>query len=184
MKKILLAAAFGFASLTTIAQTDTSKSKNNNKGQQRSQEVNKGQQGQEMNKGKQGQAMKDQHSKDWKKSANGSWQGKDSTWYKMDNQGNVSSSTDNKKWSPVKDNRWQDNEGNWLTTKNKKLMMSTDNGKTWKEAPEGKWKGSNGMWFKYGSDGTISSMGGDNADDHSGHGHAPGEHHNKSGGNK
>jgi hypothetical protein len=95
---------------------------------------------------------------DWKKSKEGTWAGKDKTWYKIDEKANLWWSKDGKKWEASKDGMWQDKEGKWLKIDNKMLKWSADGGKTWGEVPEWKWEGEDGTWNKFDKDWSLWTM--------------------------
>lgn len=94
----------------------------------------------------------------WKKSTNGSWQGKrDGTtyWYKRDKNGTMTSSTDNKKWNNVSDNIWTDYDGRWYRIQGDNLEWSSNGGTTWSTAPNRYWRGSNGTWYGFDDNWTL-----------------------------
>jgi uncharacterized protein YxeA len=93
-------------------------------------------------------------SDDWKKDKEGTWEGKDKVWYKIDKQAKLWWSKDGKKWEASKDMTWQDKEGKWLKIHEKKLVWSTD-GKTWAEVPEWSWESPNGKWYKFDKDWSV-----------------------------
>lgn len=95
---------------------------------------------------------------DWKKSKEGTWMGKDKTWYKLNTKdASVWWSKDGKKWEAVKDGMWQDKDGKWLKIGEGRLWWSTD-GKEWAEVPEWKWEGADGVWNKFDKDWTLWTM--------------------------
>jgi len=91
----------------------------------------------------------------WEKDSDGAWEGKNKTWYKLDEKANVWSSKDGKSWQAVKDGMWQDKDGKWLKIGDKKLWWSADGGKTWSEVPEWKWMGGDGIWYKFDPNWTL-----------------------------
>jgi hypothetical protein len=93
-------------------------------------------------------------SDDWKKSAEGTWEGKDKVWYKLDKQAKLWWSKDGKKWEASKDQTWQDKDGKWLKVHDKKLVWSTD-GKTWADVPEWSWASPDGKWYKFDKDWSL-----------------------------
>lgn len=93
-------------------------------------------------------------SDDWKKSSEGTWEGKDMVWYKLDKQAKLWWSKDGKKWEASKDQTWQDKDGKWLKVHDKKLVWSTD-GKTWADVPEWSWASPNGKWYKFDKDWSL-----------------------------
>jgi hypothetical protein len=95
---------------------------------------------------------------DWMKAKDGTWMGKDKTWYKLDDKAMVWWSKDGKKWEASKDGMWQDKDGKWLKIDNKMLKWSADGGKTWSDVPEWKWQGDNGVWYKFDKDWSLWSM--------------------------
>jgi uncharacterized protein YxeA len=93
-------------------------------------------------------------SDDWKKSSEGTWEGKDKVWYKLDKQAKLWWSKDGKKWEASKDQTWQDKDGKWLKVHDKKLVWSTD-GKTWADVPEWSWASPDGKWYKFDKDWSL-----------------------------
>jgi hypothetical protein len=93
---------------------------------------------------------------DFKKVKDGTWLGKDNTWYKIGDK-KVWWSKDGKKWEESKEGMWQDKEGKWLRIGDNKLWWSKD-GKEWSEVPEWKWEGEDGTWYKFDKDWSLWSM--------------------------
>jgi hypothetical protein len=89
------------------------------------------------------------------KSAQGTWQGMDKMWYKLDKDAKLWVSKDGKKWMADKDGMWQDKDGRWLKIGESKLWWSADNGKTWVQVPEWQWEGPDGTWYKFDQDWTL-----------------------------
>jgi len=91
---------------------------------------------------------------DYVKSTDGTWEGKDKIWYKLDKKAQLWWSKDGKKWEASKDHTWQDKDGKWLKLHDKKLVWSAD-GKKWDEVPEWAWESPNGKWYKFDKDWSL-----------------------------
>lgn len=91
---------------------------------------------------------------DYVKSSDGTWEGKDKVWYKLDKKAQLWWSKDGKKWDASKDQTWQDKDGKWLKINNKKLVWSAD-GKKWDDVPEWAWESPNGKWYKFDKDWSL-----------------------------
>ena len=89
------------------------------------------------------------------KSEQGTWEGMDKMWYKLDKDAKLWVSKDGKKWMADKDGMWQDKDAHWLKIGDSKLWWSADNGKTWGEVPEWQWEGPDGTWYKFDKDWTL-----------------------------
>jgi hypothetical protein len=92
----------------------------------------------------------------FEKSKEGTWEGADKTWYKLNTKdASVWWSKDGKKWEAVKDGMWQDKDGKWLKIVDKDLKWSADGGKTWSQVPDWKWEGHDGVWNKFDKDWSL-----------------------------
>jgi uncharacterized protein YxeA len=95
---------------------------------------------------------------EWKKSNEGTWEGKDKVWYKLDDKAQLWSSKDGKKWKEVKEGTWQNKSGLWLKVESNKLNSSGDGGKTWAEVPGWQWEGDNGTWYRFDTSWNLWTM--------------------------
>jgi hypothetical protein len=89
------------------------------------------------------------------KSEQGTWQGMDKMWYKLDKDAKLWASKDGKKWTADKDGMWQDKDARWLKIGEGMLWWSADGGKTWVEVPEWQWEGPDGTWYKFDQDWSL-----------------------------
>lgn len=152
MKKIFLTCALFSLGIALSAQT------NNNSGQndRMQQDTTKKMKGTKGKPAKDATMHDNSMHADWQVSKDGTWQGDNNTWYKMQNN-TLMTSTDGKTWTASTDGYWMDKNTNRYTYKNNSLVWSTDGGTTWNPVPGNAWQGADGTWYMFDKNGKLST---------------------------